>query len=102
MPAVVWRGPARSVHARGEWDGWAQDLVLTQKTAGCDWYAEFPKSWNGMMYKFIVDGTWTVDELQPTQTCCSGHLNNVYPGYKKRVRSSSRSRDVWGEGAPDA
>jgi len=90
-PAVVYRGSANSVVARGEWDNWAADLVLSKKTSG-DWHADLPSSWNGMMYKFVVDGVWMVDDAQPTKPCGSGHMNNYWPGYNEKLRSSSRPR----------
>mmetsp|Transcript_36750 Transcript_36750/g.105083 ORF Transcript_36750/g.105083 Transcript_36750/m.105083 type:complete len:1625 (+) Transcript_36750:66-4940(+) len=78
----VWPGAAAgSVEVRGSWNGWQSPLVLSQG-AGQSWAGSLSLSECQLpvQYKFIVDGSWCVDERQPTVEDGSGNRNNIKHG----------------------
>ncbi|KZT13150.1 carbohydrate-binding module family 48 protein, partial [Laetiporus sulphureus 93-53] len=68
---------AQSVVLTGSFDAWTASCHLTKTTTGFSGTAHVP--WGEKtIYKFIVDGTWTIANDQPTETDASGNVNNVY------------------------
>lgn len=83
---IAWnKGAQTSVVVRGGWDGWKADVPLTKQGDG-RWTTSMTPNPSALplQYKFIVDGTWTCDDSQPTMTDSSGNKNNVLaqPGVK--------------------
>ncbi len=74
------RGEAK-VELRGDWDGassWETGKVMTK--SGGKWTVDVPVPFEKkVQYKFIADGTWTVDAAQPTVKVGDDE-NNIFAG----------------------
>ncbi|XP_026190855.1 glycogen debranching enzyme [Cyclospora cayetanensis] len=86
---ITWHGEAQRVVLRGEWDCWQKDVEMERCAGGfrCELRedAHFVMQVGGrqavtkeaVQYKYVVDGTWTLDPSKPTATDSQGNRNNL-------------------------
>ncbi|TEB35389.1 hypothetical protein FA13DRAFT_1339436 [Coprinellus micaceus] len=70
------RGP-NSVVVTGTFDQWSSSLKLSKTETGFVGTVRVPWA-EKIKYKFIIDGRWTCQAGQPTETDPGGFVNNVY------------------------
>ncbi|KAK7470960.1 Cruciform DNA binding protein [Stygiomarasmius scandens] len=76
-----------SVVVTGTFDHWSQTLHLTKDSSGFRGSTTVP--WDEkIIYKFIVDGQWVVDDSKPTENDGSGNINNVFTAPSKPLPPS--------------
>ncbi|KAK7060264.1 Cruciform DNA binding protein [Paramarasmius palmivorus] len=70
-------GGANNVIVTGSFDQWSSSTRLTKQ--GSTFKGAVSVPWNSkVVYKFIVDGQWLVNDREPTEWDNAGNLNNVY------------------------
>ncbi|KAL8794560.1 MAG: hypothetical protein Q9195_002895 [Heterodermia aff. obscurata] len=72
-----WDHPASEVYVTGTFDDWAKSVKLERKGDGYEKLVELPQSEQKILYKFVVDGTWTTDHTAPQETDDANNVNNV-------------------------
>eukprot|EP00921_Rhytidocystis_pertsovi_P016924 GHVQ01026653.1.p1 GENE.GHVQ01026653.1~~GHVQ01026653.1.p1 ORF type:complete len:1157 (-),score=119.47 GHVQ01026653.1:1814-5284(-) len=89
--SVYWYKEATTVHLRGDWDDWAEDVICERQRDGTHLgiVSNFSNSeHNEYQFKFIVDGKWCHDQDQPCVRDGSGHLNNVLSCNGRKPKNS--------------
>jgi Glycogen recognition site of AMP-activated protein kinase len=71
---VVWTKPAKSVTVTGTFDNWSQSQVCKETGSGFETFIPLTGSRN-LVFKFVVDGVWTVSDEYETAT--DEHVFNV-------------------------
>ncbi|ESK93787.1 carbohydrate-binding module family 48 protein [Moniliophthora roreri MCA 2997] len=75
-------GGANTVIVTGSFDQWSSSTRLTKQ--GSTFKATVSVPWNQkIVYKFIVDGQWLVNDREPTEWDNAGNLNNTYHSPEK-------------------
>ncbi|OEH79857.1 glycogen debranching enzyme [Cyclospora cayetanensis] len=99
---ITWHGEAQRVVLRGEWDCWQKDVEMERCAGGfrCELRedAHFVMQVGGrqavtkeaVQYKYVVDGTWTLDPSKPTATDSQGNRNNLamLPGTRHHAQET--------------
>ncbi|CUS15349.1 unnamed protein product [Tuber aestivum] len=70
-----WAQPAEEVYVTGSFDGWSQSIKLNQE--GDAFIATVSLPSEKILYKYVVDGTWTVDTTARREAGDDGIENNV-------------------------
>ncbi|KAK0231136.1 hypothetical protein IW262DRAFT_1454045 [Armillaria fumosa] len=66
-----------TVVVTGTFDQWSSSIRLAKDSNGFKGSTQIP--WDEkIVYKFIVDGEWSIAPSQPTETDSSGNVNNIY------------------------
>ncbi|KAM0791435.1 mannose-1-phosphate guanyltransferase, variant 2 [Microbotryomycetes sp. NB124-2] len=74
----TWPKEAASVIVTGSFDDWKSTVQLTKELDG-RLTAKLPINYGEKItYKYVVDGTWQHNPLEPTETDGSGNTNNVF------------------------
>ncbi|KAK4054412.1 mannose-1-phosphate guanyltransferase [Microbotryomycetes sp. JL201] len=77
-PSIVMPKEAASVIVTGSFDDWKSTVHLTKDVDG-RLTAKLPINYGEKItYKYVVDGTWQHNPLEPTETDGSGNTNNVF------------------------
>ncbi|THV05437.1 hypothetical protein K435DRAFT_773855 [Dendrothele bispora CBS 962.96] len=71
-----------TVTVTGSFDHWSQSLRLARDASGFRGSTGVPWS-EKIIYKFVVDGQWVVDDTKPTENDGSGNVNNVFTAPSK-------------------
>ncbi|KNC96188.1 uncharacterized protein SPPG_08343 [Spizellomyces punctatus DAOM BR117] len=74
--AFTWPHPAQTVHVTGTFDSWSHSLPLEKQPDGT-FSAEKEVEEGEVVFKFIVDGVWRVNEEVGTLRDAEGNINNV-------------------------
>lgn len=61
----------------GTFDNWAKSEKLDRVGEGFEKTIHLSRVDDKILYKFVVDGTWTTDHLAPSETDGSGIVNNI-------------------------
>ncbi|KAK2739021.1 hypothetical protein FQN57_006703 [Myotisia sp. PD_48] len=84
-----WPHEAQHVIVTGNFDGWAKNIKL-DKAKGREGFEKEVQIPDGhgdkVLYKYIVDGTWSTDPTAPQETDQNNYVNNVLLATK--IRSS--------------
>lgn len=76
--SILWSGKGEKVGVRGSFDGWSAEWPLSRESAQNGGLALKLLLLPGeYMYKFKVDGIWTVASDQPQKNDANGFTNNV-------------------------
>jgi len=101
---LVWtQSASSSVEAHGGWDGW-KGAVQFQKQ-GSRWVGSVtvpPHVPLPVQYKFVVDGNWTHDASQPTDSDEHGNVNNIVGGRAPAETGASATNAEAVDGIPSA
>ncbi|EEB98249.1 hypothetical protein MPER_02279 [Moniliophthora perniciosa FA553] len=75
-------GGANTVIVTGSFDQWSSSTRLPKR--GSTFKATVSVPWNQkIVYKFIVDGQWLVNDRESTEWDNAGNLNNIYHSPEK-------------------
>ena len=74
---IRWPHGGSEVSVGGTFTGWELIPMNRCTTNPSVFTAAFGRVRRGDQYKFVVDGVWQVDPLQPTETDDTGNINNV-------------------------
>ncbi|WEW55353.1 Cruciform DNA binding protein [Emydomyces testavorans] len=86
-----WAHPANEVYVTGTFDNWSKSIKLEKSVHG-DFRKEIdlPETNERILYKFIVDGTWTTDHTAPQEDDGHHNINNVLqPGHVQPLHPST-------------
>ncbi|EEP77141.1 predicted protein [Uncinocarpus reesii 1704] len=73
-----WLHPAHEVYVTGTFDNWSRSVKLEKSAEGhFRKDVELPETNERVLYKFIVDGNWTIDPSAPQEDDGSHNINNV-------------------------
>ncbi|KAF8631168.1 hypothetical protein AX15_002507 [Amanita polypyramis BW_CC] len=76
--SFFWSGTdADRVVVTGTFDNWSKSLYLTKGSNGFSVSVKVPWS-TTIVYKYIVDGRWALDESKPKRVEPEGYVNNIY------------------------
>jgi hypothetical protein len=87
---------ARNVFVAGTFNNWKPD-ELRMKREGNVWHLDLPLNPGNYGYKFIVDGAWMTDPLNPHQVGENGETNSllvVKPNYTFTLKGFDRAKTI--------
>ncbi|TPX71781.1 hypothetical protein SpCBS45565_g00970 [Spizellomyces sp. 'palustris'] len=78
MPILTftWPHPAQTVHVTGTFDSWSHSLPLEKQPNG-NFIGQKEVEEGEVVFKFVVDGVWRVNEEVGTLRDAEGNINNV-------------------------
>jgi hypothetical protein len=86
---------AKQVILSGSFNGWKQDELLMNKTSG-GWELPYTLGAGNYEYKFIVDGKWITDPVNPTSSSRSGNSFLIIdPNYTFRLKDFKNAKKVF-------
>ncbi|KAL2149168.1 hypothetical protein VTH82DRAFT_8516 [Thermothelomyces myriococcoides] len=72
-----WPHDAEQVYVTGTFDDWTKSERLERVGQVLQKTVTFPDSVDKVFYKFVVDGSWTIDPASPLEKDLEGNENNV-------------------------
>ncbi len=87
---------AHNVFVAGNFNNWKPD-ELRMKHEGNVWHLDVPLNAGNYSYKFIVDGNWMTDPLNPHQVGEGGETNSllsIKPNYTFTLKGYDRARTI--------
>ena len=86
---------AKQVYLVGSFNGWRQDELLMQKTAG-GWQLPYTLGPGNYEYKFKIDGKWITDPANPMNSPYSGNSYVIIePNYTFRLKGFQEAKQVF-------
>lgn len=71
----IWEQPAKEVFVTGSFDGWINFVRLDKREGTFQKDVKLPRTHT--LFKFVVDGRWTVNQAARTEKDANGTVNNV-------------------------
>ncbi|KAI1949755.1 Cruciform DNA binding protein [Ophidiomyces ophidiicola] len=73
-----WPHPADEVIVTGTFDNWSKSIKLEKSPSGAfRKEVDLPETFEKVLYKFVVDGTWATDHTAPQEDDGHHNVNNV-------------------------
>ena len=72
----TWDGSASTVEVMGEWDNWNTGTSLSEISTG-KWSGDIDLEPGMYCYKFVVDGNWILDPVNPYRGYCGSFENSI-------------------------
>lgn len=69
--------PASEVYVTGTFDDWKKTIKLDKENGVFSRQVDLPLTDKNILYKFVVDGDWTIDSSAALETDASNNVNNL-------------------------